>query len=365
MTRPKLKFPRPLLHKRGNAYRIRWYAYEQFFEFSLGPVTQDHANHFLVAFAAALARNDDYPEEAIHEPAVKRFIALASNADPKITEDALIDKYIAHLNATLTSQWPRRVRYFLTKAQKEIGTLQTASTPQLSEFLDSVAVSISPASRNRAQISLSGFYRWLRLAGHLPKNYDPMEGISQVREPPNMNGIVMWEKAEVKRLLNAADQRRDGIAVWIAILAGLRRGEIARLRWEDVTDTCILVQKSKTGEKRQIPLSKALEVRLAKEKRTNGTVVPWPENTHGWEIAARRLVKTYLPAILPTIAKKHPEKFGWNPFRHTFASRLAQSGLSLDIIAAWLGDSPKVCKEHYARYVSKKMRDKRIDLVDP
>ncbi len=76
------------------------------------------------------------------------------------------------------------------------------------------------------------------------------------------------------------------------------------------------------------------------------------------------MIEEYLPKLLPALHKKHPEKFGWNPFRHTFASRLAQSGLSLDIISAWLGDSPKGCKEHYARYVPKNKRDKRIDAVD-
>ena len=89
-----------------------------------------------------------------------------------------------------------------------------------------------------------------------------MDGIQQVREHRGEDGIIIWETNEVKRLLKAADKRKDGIAVWIAILAGLRRSEIARLKWEDVSEAYIIIRKSKTGVKRQVPLSDALAKRL-------------------------------------------------------------------------------------------------------
>lgn len=365
MARTPRTYPIPKAEKRGNSYRIRWYSHKTLFEISLGSPDKHHAQAMRTALEAAFSGHADFPEEIVNEPVIKRFRAMANPTQNDSPDAALIDQYLKHITATCTSQWPLRVRYFLNKALAHIGTLQHATPTQLLEFLDIIATTISPASRNRAQISLSGFYRWMRTAGLAPKHYNPLEGIRQAREERPHDGIVIWEKKEIPALLKAADERKDGIAVWIAILAGLRREEIARLKWTDIAEAYIIVGKSKTGKKRQVPLSNALAERLKKEKRNTGKVVPWPEKMHGWQTAARRLVETFLPKLLPNVYEKHPEKFGWNPFRHTFASRHAQQGLSLDIIASWMGHSPKVCREHYARYVPKNARDKRIDAADP
>ncbi len=180
------------------------------------------------------------------------------------------------MNAKCASKWPTTVNAHLKNALRHMGVLLSPTTGQIEEFLDAVANDTSAATRNRALISLSGFYRWARKAGHLPKGYNPMDGIQQIREHRGEDGIIIWELNEVKRLLKAADKRKDGIAVWIAILAGLRRSEIARLKWEDVSDAYIIIRKSKTGVKRQVPLSDALAKRLKKEVRKNGRAESCP-----------------------------------------------------------------------------------------
>ncbi len=365
MSREQRKFPIPKVDLRGKNYRIRWYAFENPFEFSLGPVTKSFAEALCLALGAAFAGRVEYPEEVRNEPAIKRYLALAENLKTGTPDDELISRYINHLKANSMSSWPRTVKTYLTKASEHCGSIQEVTTADLLEFLDLIASQNSNATRNRAHAALSGFYKWLRVIGYVPKHHNPMSGIQQITEERPHDGIVVWEANEIRPLLDAVNTLRDGIAVWIAIYSGMRRSEIARLKWVDIADAYIIVGKSKTSKKRQIPLAKILDERLAHEKRSGtGKVVPWPDKHYGWEIAATRLVKEYLPRLLPGIHKANPEKFGWNAFRHTFASRHAQAGLSLDIIAAWLGDSPKVCKEHYARYVPKNVRDSRIDAVD-
>ena len=364
MARPTRGAPIPKAYKRGNSFRIRWYARNQMYEFSLGEVSRDFAQAIAVSLAAAFAKRGPFPEEILSEPVINRFLAAEAGVAGPLDDTTLIEAYFRHQKINLTSLWPVRVKYFLEKAYKHMGVLQSATTNQIVEFLDTLADSISPQSRNRAQTAMSGFYKWMRLSGHVNKFHNPMLGIKQVRETPKADGIVIWEQTELRQLLKAADTLRDGIAVWIAIFAGLRRGEIANVEWSHIHEAYISVVKSKTGEPRQVPLSTRLAKRLTREKKGRGKVVPWPDAFYGWETAATRLVKEYLQAKLPKIAEKHPEKFGWNAFRHTFASRHAQNGLSLDIIAAWMGDSPKVCKKHYARYVPQNKRDKRIDAAD-
>jgi integrase len=245
-----------------------------------------------------------------------------------------------------------------------IGTLREADTRNIMSYLDHVASKRTNATRNRVAAALGGFYRWMRKTGQHPRHFNPMADIAQLREPSPDDGIIIWEQDEITALLKAADKRRDGIAVWVAIFAGLRRSEIARLKWLDVTPAYLLVGKTKTGEGRQVPLPSVLRARLEKEPHSRTRVVPWPEKDNGWKEGARKMTDIYLPRLLPELNKAHPEKFGWNAFRHTFASRHAQHGHSLDLIAAWMGNSPKVCKKHYARFVPQNKRDDRIDAVD-
>ena len=57
------------------------------------------------------------------------------------------------------------------------------------------------------------------------------------------------------------------------------------------------------------------------------------------------------------------EHIGWTPFRHTFASMLAQAGVPLDKINAWMGNSPQVCRRHYAQFVPRGAHDEGIDKL--
>lgn len=366
MARTPRKHPKPNLRKRNDSYELRWFWAGKLYEIRLGNLKKQDAEVIRDATAVAFAGAADFPEEIKAEPALKRYLAIQEGITAESSDETLIISYTAHLKAqNPESQWHNVVKHHLNKALAKIGTLQNATTRELQLYLDAYAIETSGATSNRAHTALSGFYSFLRKMGHHPKTFKPLDNVTKKRETPPPNGIVIWEANEVKKLLKAADTRRDGIAVWIAILAGLRRSEIARLKWEDIAETVITVQKSKTGKKRNVPLSALLAKKLQPLRKKSGRVVPWPSAYYGWLAAAKKMIEKYLPRELPKIYDKHPEKFGWNPFRHTFASRHAQNGLSLDIISAWLGDSPKVCKEHYARYVPANMRDTRIDAADP
>ncbi len=123
------------------------------------------------------------------------------------------------------------------------------------------------------------------VTGQHPKHFNPLGDIKNAKEQRLADGIVIWEDSEIKPLFEAADQMKDGIAIWIGVLAGLRRSEIARLAWPDVSEAYIKVSVSKTGKGRTVPLSKMLAERLEREKaktgRTEGRIVPWPEKLTG------------------------------------------------------------------------------------
>ncbi len=55
------------------------------------------------------------------------------------------------------------------------------------------------------------------------------------------------------------------------------------------------------------------------------------------------------------------ERIGWNAWRHTFATLRVQAGVSLDKISAWMGNTPEVCKKHYAEFIPRDSHDEDID----
>jgi Site-specific recombinase XerD len=364
MSRPKSTTPKPFLRQRKRAWQVRWTYMGDDYAMSIGEHSKAEAEITCAAIALALADKADWPFELIGISAVKRFLAVKAGNDANTDDKQLIDKYAAHMKTNSRSKWYISVKAHLKNAAEFTGNLLAAGPDVLSDYLNTIADTRTIATRNRNLASLSGFYRWARLKRFLPKGHDPLEGIQIMQEERISKGIIIWEPNEIMQLLKAADTLRDGIAIWIAIHAGLRRSEIARLLWTDVSPAYVNVRKSKTGIPRQVPLSTVLAERLKKEIRKGTRVVPWPEAFYGWDGAANRIVNERLPNHLKDIYKKHPEKFNWNPFRHTFASRHAQAGIPIDVIAAWLGDSPRICKEHYARYVPANMRDIRIDIVD-
>jgi site-specific recombinase XerD len=44
-------------------------------------------------------------------------------------------------------------------------------------------------------------------------------------------------------------------------------------------------------------------------------------------------------------------------FRHTFGSHLAQKGISLYKISEMMGNSPEICRKHYAALMPQEMHD--------
>lgn len=397
MARPERNTVVPYLAIKNSVYKLRWTMRKNSkkieFQLTLGKITKQKAHLICAAATTAFAGKAEFPEEIRNDPSIKRYTAITNDLETNITDAILIQKYITHKKRNSASAWPITVNLFLTKALAHMETLQNATYFRIQDYLDCILDSCTPATRNRAAASLSGFYKWLRETGYAPATFNPMKKIKRLREDRPPNGIVAWEANEIPLLLKMARDRKDGIAIWIAILAGLRRAEIARLDWTCITHSYIIVEKSKTGKKRQVPMSTALYKELQefrknplsygihndeltrtqkqrqtdwlKEYHKSNRVVPWPNSEYGWQTAAKRLVEKFLPRLLPDIHKSEPEKFGWNPFRHTFASRHVQAGIPISLVAAWIGDRESTCLEHYARFVPKNMRDKRIDDADP
>lgn len=115
---------------------------------------------------------------------------------------------------------------------------------------------LKPATIHRYLASLSGLFEWLLKEKHWIQE----NPVKKIRWPKinNARARFLTEK-EISNLLNACDQSRNtrlGIYVRIALLTGMRKGELLSLCWKDVDfeRKQIMLEDTKNGDSRSIPM---------------------------------------------------------------------------------------------------------------
>ncbi len=131
------------------------------------------------------------------------------------------------------------------------------------------------------------------------------------------------------------------------------------------------MDKTKTGKSRETPLSSTLEaiLKTVPQDRQQGYVVQMEHRANDRDTEAMRADRlTAFTRHLREMLATRPQEISshlisWNPFRHTFGSLLAQAGVSLDKISSWMGNTPDVCRRHYAQFIPRDRRDSEIDKL--
>jgi integrase len=193
--------------------------------------------------------------------------------------------------------------------------------------------------------------------------------------------------------LQAALGLRDRTLVWLATCCGLRRGELAGLKWKDVDldQLTIMVRRSivdqvvghvKTeASQRALPIDKSI-ARLLQQWRSMSTYIK-PEDyvfaTDSNRAGERRgqqpvsLAKVMQYWIQPCAARLGIKKrIGWHTFRHTFATLLyrnigdvkvvqellrhSSSRITLDIYAQALTSAKRKAQGRVIRGISLKQK---------
>lgn len=192
-----------------------------------------------------------------------------------------------------------------------------------------------PATINR---SLATLKKGLALAweqGLTPINYGPM-----VKSLPTNNKREMYLSIEqVQRLADCCPEPARA-AVWIALLTGARRGEILKMRPEDIGEDSITIHagNTKTLRTRVVPI-----VRAAR---------PWlkhvPIAYSNYEGLKTAFQRARIAAEMPWV--------NFHDLRHSCASILMASGASLYEVAKILGHSTITTTQRYAHLEVKQLR---------
>jgi integrase len=350
------RVPVPGVRVRDERWSIFWRAGKKIHEISADVFGPDAANLAAIRRCEVelALRTGSWPEWARRKPAVRRLVLSAmGSAD----DSALLAAYAEHVRAESSPRWAEQSIRTIRRSGLRLAALDPAEAQR---YLDRVAGSASIATRNRARAIFSRFFRWA--ARHGGPSVNPFGETRSVRERDQGQEIVYLSREEREAVLAAADGLPDGLAVWLALYAGLRRQEVWRVeaRHIDLRAGRLLVPRAKTGVRRSVPIAKGLAERLRAGRLPAGRAVPWPNEY--WPMCSAEVA--CIAELRRRCAEKIPrERIGWTVFRHTFGSLLAQAGVSLDKISAWMGNTPAVCRAHYAQFVPRDQRDEEIDRL--
>jgi len=158
----------------------------------------------------------------------------------------------------------------------------------------------------------------------------------------------------------------------------MRKKEIRTLKWSQVRNGLVYLQKTKTNEPRQIPINGALEDLFAEIRREQGpgaeNVFMFTKGEHnlkGLEPVRTRKNVAPLPELITSIktsfnsAVKRAgiEDFKFHDLRHTFASQLVMKGASLKEVQELLGHKHINMTMRYA-HLSHESKKKAVNLLN-
>lgn len=137
-------------------------------------------------------------------------------------------------------------------------------------------------------------------------------------------------------------------AVLLSLHTGLRRGELFKLKWENVDlerkNLTVAAETSrKSGKTRHIPLNDSALAVLKRWKKQWSTVSPYV--FHDAEGKPFEGVETSFRGALK---KAGITNFRWHDLRHTFASKLVMAGVNLNTVRELLGHSDYKMTLRYA-----------------
>jgi len=189
---------------------------------------------------------------------------------------------------------------------------------------------------------------------------NPVRNVRFLRQPEPKERIL--SKDEEERLLEASSEHLKPIII-AALQTGMRKAEVANLRWEqvDMKNKEIEVVKTKSGKKRIIPISEDLfkELNLLRNRNGNSEFVfQYVDQKTGEKKHLRYFRRSFETAC----RRAKITGFTFHDLRHTFASRLVRSGVDLITVKDLLGHYSVKTTERYT-HSNQEQKRKAVELL--
>jgi len=236
----------------------------------------------------------------------------------------------------------------------------------------------SESLQKKVIITLNGMFKYAKKNGLIVGN--PAGDIDVYKVPPIIRQALTPKQTEI--VLVICKGLRAELAVHLTLYCGLRRGELAAVKWTDINTQykCFIITgaveyvgnrpkpkapKSEAGI-RIIPIPPELWDKLQSAPKTSIFIVPSAQGTQMSESSVRRLlepVQRRLEQLFNPDEKIKPpkgmaklpieEKFNvtWHMFRHTYATNLDKMGLSPKTRQYLLGHSDPIITDNVYTHI--------------
>lgn len=219
----------------------------------------------------------------------------------------------------------------------------------IKKFRDEWSQTHNPSTVNKyiTLISIAVKYARQTLAIYMPHN--PCDYVKRLKEP-EFNSDIITEEEEQRLLANAPRSKATwiGLSLMLGIDCGLRRGEILKLKRSDINfqnSTCML-RDTKNGTSRKIGLSpRVVRAMLEQPSHIDGRLI---------NCTTKDQFKFYWEQL----RRWSDVKKTFHSTRHTFASRCAMKGWTIQEISAQGGWKELKILKRYTHIAPEYLADK-------
>ncbi len=274
--------------------------------------------------------------------------------------DELVEKYSAWAEGRQRS-WRTSKGYMVKQLARRYMNCDLAyfNTSTVEEFqTERLKKGNKPSTANRLLATLSHMF-----TKALDWNMIDEAALKSIRRvkllPENNKRLRYLSQEECIRLLDACDTHLKPI-VTTAMNTGCRKGEILSLRWDahiDLKHGFILLDRTKNGERREIPINVTLKAVFQSVPRRLDIPYVFFDNATG------RPYKDVKNSFSTACRKGGIKDFRFHDLRHTFASHLVMAGVDITTVKELLGHKDIKMTLRYA-HLAPSHKVKAVDILD-
>ena len=174
----------------------------------------------------------------------------------------------------------------------------------------------------------------------------------------NNRRLRYLSKEQCQRLIDVCDKHLRPIVI-CALNTGMRKGEILKLRWDnvDLKHGFILLDLTKNGERREIPINNT--VKQALMSVTRRLDVPFVF----FDPATGKPYQDIKRSFITACRKAKIRDFRFHDLRHTFASHLVMAGWDITTVKELLGHKTLTMTLRYA-HLAPSHKVRAVEVLD-
>jgi len=333
------------IYKRGNVYWIRYAGLD-------GRIIRESSvsTRFKDAEALLIQRRQTIKEGK--QPEIKRI--------PNHTFNELAERYLSWINGRQKSA--KIKGYIIGQITSTFGSLplrrfNTLTVEQLQT--DLINRGLKNSSCNKVLNILKHMFTkavdWEMVESEVLKRVRKVKLL-----PDDSKRLRYLSKQECQELINSCETHLKPIVI-TALNTGMRKSEILNLKWDnvDLKYGFILLDRTKNGERREIPINRTLEAVFLDKNLIRRLDIPYVF----YDPATGKPYQDVKRSFNTACRRAGIKDFHFHDLRHTFASHLVMAGVDITTVKELLGHKTLTMTLRYS-HLAPSHKVKAVDILD-